>query len=50
MVKSTFSTVRKAAKFAVYEEIIINVKNHQTPPTSLVDKAFGLISDPLIRN
>lgn len=27
------STVRKAAKLAVYEEMIINVKNHHTLPT-----------------
>ena len=27
------STVRKAAKLAVYEEIMISVKNHQTLPT-----------------
>ena len=33
------STVRKAAKFAVYDEIIIRVKNHQIPPTILVDVA-----------
>lgn len=34
------STVRKAAKFAVYEEIIIKVKNHQMPPTMRVDVAY----------
>lgn len=27
------STVRNAAKLAVYDEMMINVKNHQTPPT-----------------
>ena len=27
------STVKKAAKLAVYEEMRINVKNHQTAPT-----------------
>lgn len=27
------STVKKAAKFAVYEDMMIRVKNHQTPPT-----------------
>lgn len=31
------STVKKAAKLAVYEEIIIKVKNHQTLPTILPD-------------
>lgn len=30
------STVKKAAKLAVYDEMIINVKNHQMPPTILV--------------
>lgn len=33
------STVRKAAKFAVYDDIMINVKNHQMPPTIRVDVA-----------
>ena len=27
------STVKKAAKLAVYDEIMISVKNHHTPPT-----------------
>lgn len=31
--ETILSTVRKAARLAVYEEIIIRVKNHQTPPT-----------------
>ena len=43
---STFSTVKKAAKLAVYDEIMIRVKNHHTPPTSLVDSALGFISEP----
>ena len=30
------STVRKAAKLAVYDEMMISVKNHQMPPTILV--------------
>lgn len=34
------STVRNAAKFAVYDDIIINVKNHQIPPTIRVDVAL----------
>lgn len=34
------STVRNAAKFAVYEEMIINVKNHQMTPTIRVDVAY----------
>lgn len=33
------STVRKAARFAVYEEMMISVKNHQMPPTIRVDAA-----------
>ena len=35
------STVRKAARLAVYEEIIMRVKNHQTLATSLVEAALG---------
>lgn len=27
------STVRKAARLAVYDDIMIRVKNHHTPPT-----------------
>lgn len=34
------STVRNAARLAVYEEIIINVKNHQIPPTILKVKGI----------
>lgn len=34
------STVRKAAKLAVYDEIMINVKNHHTEPTILVEVAY----------
>ena len=40
------STVRKAARLAVYEEMIIRVKNHKIPPTILVEAALGLRSDP----
>lgn len=54
------STVRKAARFAVYEEIMIKVKNHQIPPTMRVDvawfslkterdKCFLLVKKPFIR-
>ena len=32
--------VRKAAKFAVYEDIIISVKNHHIPATIRVDTAL----------
>jgi len=31
------STVRNAARLAVYDEIMISVKNHQTLPTILPD-------------
>lgn len=40
------STVRKAAKLAVYEEMMISVKNHQMPPTILVESALGISSEP----
>ena len=40
------STVRKAARLAVYDEIMISVKNHQMPLTIRVDTAFGAISEP----
>lgn len=33
------STVRKAAKLAVYEDIIMSVKNHHIPPTIRVEHA-----------
>jgi hypothetical protein len=39
------STVRNAAKFAVYDEIMMSVKNHQTPPTMRVEAALGFRSD-----
>lgn len=33
--ETILSTVKNAAKFAVYDEIMIKVKNHQIPPTIL---------------
>lgn len=33
-------------KLAVYEEIRINVKNHQIPETNRVEIAEGLTSEP----
>lgn len=36
------STVRNAAKLAVYEEMMISVKNHQIPPTMRVEQAWWL--------
>lgn len=43
--ESIRSTVRNAAKLAVYEDIIINVKNHHMPATILVETALKLIID-----
>ena len=40
------STVRKAARLAVYEAIRISVKNHQIPPTIRVEAARGATSEP----
>ena len=37
---SILAAVRKAAKFAVYDEIIIRVKNHHIPATILVEMAL----------
>lgn len=47
MGESILSTVRKAARLAVYDEMMISVKNHQIPPTILVDSALGMSSDPV---
>jgi hypothetical protein len=33
------STVRNAARFAVYDEMMMSVKNHQMPPTMRVEVA-----------
>lgn len=33
MGETILSTVRNAARLAVYDEMMIKVKNHQTPPT-----------------
>lgn len=41
--ESILSTVRKAARFAVYEEIIIRVKNHHIPATIRVDIALQIL-------
>lgn len=46
---SILSTVRKAAKLAVYDEMMMRVKNHQMPPTIRVDRAFGMSSEPEVR-
>lgn len=40
MGESILSTVRNAAKLAVYDEIIIKVKNHHIPATILVETAL----------
>jgi hypothetical protein len=39
------STVRNAARLAVYEEMMIKVKNHQTLPTILPDTALKITMD-----
>ncbi len=39
------STVRKAAKLAVYDERMIRMKNHQIPPTIRVEAARGFKSE-----
>lgn len=36
------STVKNAARLAVYDEIIIKVKNHQTLPTILPEIALEM--------
>jgi len=46
MGETILSIVRKAARLAVYDEMMISVKNHQVPPTTRVDTARGLMSDP----
>jgi len=38
--ESILSTVRKAARLAVYEDIMIKVKNHHIPATIRVDTAL----------
>lgn len=38
--ESILSTVRNAARLAVYEEIMIRVKNHHIPATILVETAL----------
>lgn len=43
IVLSIFCCVMKAAKLAVYEEIIIKVKNHHIPATMRVDTALATI-------
>merc|ERR1719219_1386009 len=43
---SKVSTVKKAAKLAVYEEIIISAKKNHIPAKSLVDNEIGATSEP----
>lgn len=45
--ESILSTVRNAAKLAVYEEIMIKVKNHHIPATIRVDTALGMRIQPV---
>jgi len=35
------STVRNAARLAVYEEIMMRVKNHHVPPTTRVQRTIS---------
>lgn len=44
------STVRNAAKFAVYEDISMRVKNHQTEPTIRPETDRGEMSQPCCMN
>lgn len=44
------STVRNAAKLAVYDDISISVKNHQTEPTIRPDIERGDKSQPCCMN
>ena len=46
---SIFVMVKKAAKLAVYEEIMISVKNHHIQLTIRVEIACGAISQPSIQ-
>jgi hypothetical protein len=39
--------VRKAARFAVYDEIMMRVKNHHIVLTTRVDMARGATSHPV---
>lgn len=39
------STVRNAAKLAVYEEIMMSVKNHHIAPTIRVDVAWNKMDE-----
>ena len=40
------STVRKAARLAVYDEMMMRVKNHHRPLTIRVEIALGITSQP----
>ena len=44
------AAVKNAAKLAVYDEIIIRVKNHQIPATILVDTALNKINNYVYNN
>ena len=43
---SNLETVKKAAKFAVYEAMIINPNSHQVAATKRPDKFFGASPPP----
>ena len=42
---SIFAAVKKAAKLAVYDEIMMRVKNHHIPATMRVEMALKNIKD-----
>lgn len=46
--RTVLSTVRNAARFAVYDDRIINVKNHHIPPTILVEVAWNCVSSRIL--
>merc|ERR1719336_732791 len=43
---SSVSTVRKAARLAVYEEIMISAKKNHIPAANLTHRAMGATSEP----
>lgn len=42
MGETILSTVKKAARLAVYEEIMMRVKNHHTPPTMRPERDLNM--------
>ena len=46
---SNLDTVKKAAKLAVYEAMMMNPKSHQVAATNLPDKFLGASPPPYLR-